>query len=195
MQDRSTTMAGAEIVALLLVLLIVVILAAWVLGTYNRIIRLENQIKNAWGQIDVQLRRRGDLIPNLVETVKGYAAHEKGVFESVSKARAAMLGAKTPEDRMAADNMLSGTLKTLFAVAENYPQLKANTNFLQLQDELSHTENNVAFSRQHYNDTVTTYNITIETFPGIIFASMFEKQSKPVLEAPAATREVPKVQF
>jgi LemA protein len=184
---------GILIVALLAILLLAIL--GWILGTYNRIIRLENRIDNSWGQIDVQLRRRADLIPNLVETVKGYAAHEKGIFESVAKARAAMLGAKTPGEKMQADNMLTSTLKTLFAVAESYPQLKANTNFLQLQDELSHTENNVAFARQHYNDAVTDYNNVIETFPGIIFARMFEKRERPVLEAPAAAREVPKVSF
>ena len=189
-------MAGEVLLILGLVLLVVVLLIlGWILGTYNRIIRLENRIDNSWGQIDVQLRRRMDLIPNLVETVKGYAAHEKGIFENVAKARAAMMGAQTPGEKMAADNVLTSTLKTLFAVAENYPQLKANTNFLQLQDELTHTENNVAFARQHYNDSVTDYNNVIQTFPGIIFANMFNKQRRPVIEAPAAAREAPKVSF
>lgn len=188
-------MAFHGLVVSVLVLLIVLVIAAWILATYNRIVRLENRIDNAWGQIDVQLRRRGELIPNLVETVKGYAKHEREVFEKVSQARAAMLGAKGPAEAMAADNMLTGALKTLFAVAEAYPELKANTNFLQLQDELSHTENKVAFARQHYNDAVTDYNNTVETFPGIIFGAMFNKRERPVLEAPAAAREVPKVSF
>jgi LemA protein len=188
-------MALADLIVLVLVLVIILALAAWILGTYNRIIRLENRIDNAWGQIDVQLRRRADLIPNLVETVKGYAAHEKSVFENVTKARAALMGATSPEGRMAADNMLTSTLKTLFAVAENYPQLKANTNFLQLQDELTHTENTVAFARQHYNDAVTDYNNTVETVPGVIYARAFDKKERPVLEAPPAAREVPKVSF
>ena len=188
-------MADVGFLAGLLVLLLLALIVAWILGTYNRIIRLENRIDNSWGQIDVQLRRRGDLIPNLVETVKGYAAHEKGVFENVSKARASMLGATTPQDKLAADNVLTGTLKTLFAVAEAYPELKANTNFLQLQDELTHTENNVSFARQHYNDSVTDYNNVVQTFPGILWASLFHKQRRPVLETPAAAREVPKVSF
>jgi LemA protein len=166
-----------------------------VLSTYNRIVRLENRIDNAWGQIDVQLRRRGELLPNLVETVKGYAKHEKELFERIAQARAQMLGGGSPKERMAGENMLEGALKTLFAVAEAYPELKANTNFLQLQDELTHTENKVAFSRQHYNDSVTAYNDAIETFPGVVFAAMFNKKERPVLEAPPATREVPKVQF
>jgi LemA protein len=188
-------MAGELLILGIVVLVVLLLIAAWILGTYNRIIRLENRIDNSWGQIDVQLRRRGELIPNLVETVKGYASHERSVFENVSKARAALMGATTPDQKMAADNMLTGTLKTLFAVAEAYPQLKANANFQQLQDELTHTENNVAFARQHYNDSVTDYNNTIETFPGIIFANMFNKKERPMLEAPAATREVPKVSF
>jgi LemA protein len=188
-------MADAGLLVALLIVVVLLVLGAWVLGSYNRIIRLENQIDNSWGQIDVQLRRRGELIPNLVETVKGYAAHEKGVFESVSKARSAMMSAMTPDQKMAADNQLTSTLKSLFAVAEAYPELKANTNFLQLQDELSHTENNIAFARQHYNDTVTDFNNVILTFPGSIFAGMMHKQRRPVLETPAATRDVPKVSF
>lgn len=188
-------LGATELVLILLLVGIPLLILAWILATYNRIIRLENRIDNSWGQIDVQLRRRGELIPNLVETVKGYAKHEKEVFQRIADARAAMLSARTPEDKMHADNMLAGTLKTLFAVAEAYPELKANTNFLQLQDELTHTENKVAFARQHYNDSVTDYNNVIETFPGIIFAKMFDKKERPVLEAPAATREVPKVAF
>jgi LemA protein len=188
-------MALEGLIVGVLVLLILAFVALWILGAYNRIIRLENQIDNSWGQIDVQLRRRADLIPNLVETVKGYAAHEKTVLEDVTKARSAVMGATTPEQKMQADNMLTGTLKTLFAVAENYPQLKANENFLRLQEELTHTENNVAFARQHYNDSVTDYNNVVKTFPGVVWANMFNKHARPVLEAPAAAREVPKVSF
>lgn len=188
-------MALADLVILGLVLLVPLLIVAWILATYNRVIRLENRIDNSWAQIDVQLRRRGELIPNLVETVKGYAKHEREVLENVTKARAALLGATTPDQKMAADNMLTGTLKTLFAVSEAYPELKANTNFLQLQDELTSTENKVAFARQHYNDSVLAFNNTIETFPGLIFGRMFNKKERPMLEAPAATREVPKVSF
>lgn len=187
--------SATELVLILLVIGLPLLILAWVLATYNKIIRLENRIDNSWGQIDVQLRRRGELIPNLVEAVKGYAKHEKEIFQRIADARAAMLGARTPEDKMHADNMLTSTLKSLFAVAEAYPDLKANTNFLQLQDELSHTENKVAFARQHYNDSITEYNNAIETFPGNVFASMFNKKERPVLETPAATREVPKVAF
>jgi LemA protein len=186
---------GVEIIALVLVLLVVLIFAAWWIGSRNRIIRLENRIDNSWAQIDVQLRRRADLIPNIVETVKGYAAHEKGVFENVTKARSALLGAQTPQDKMAADNMLTGTLKTLFAVSEAYPQLRANENFIALQDELSKTENLIAFSRQHYNDSVLEYNNTIETFPGTVIAGSMGKTEKQMLQIPPETRAVPKVAF
>src|ERR1041385_8188051 len=152
----------------LVVVLVVlaVIILAWVLGKINSFIRYENAIDNAWAQIDVQLQRRGELIPNLVETVKGYAKHEKGAIDAVSSARAAMMGAKGPQEKLDASNARTGALGRLFAVAEAYPDLKANTNFLQLQDELSHTENKVSFARQAYNDSVLRYNNAIETFPG-----------------------------
>ena len=159
----------------------------------NSFIRYANTIDNSWGQIDVQLQRRGELIPNLVETVKGYAAHEKGVFTAVSDARARMMGATTPESKMAADNMLTQALGKLFAVAEAYPQLKANENFLQLQDELSHTENNVAFARQHYNDAVLQYNNAIQQFPGNVVAG--GRTKKEMLQVPEASKAVPRVSF
>lgn len=174
---------------------LVVVVLIWIASTYNRIIRLENAIDNAWGQIDVQLRRRADLIPNLVETVKGYAAHEKGVLEGVTQARAGLMNAKTPQEANAADNILTQALGRLFAVAEAYPDLKANTNFLQLQDELTHTENKVSFARQYYNDSVLRFNNAIETFPGMLFAGAMGKKEKPMLEIPPAAREVPKVSF
>lgn len=146
----------------------VVILA--VILIYNNLVTLRNRIDNAWAQIEVQLRRRYDLIPNLVESVKGYAKHEKSVFENVSKARSAMMSAGSVHDKAAANNMLTGALKSLFAVAEAYPQLRASENFQQLQEELAGTESKIAFSRQFYNDNVMSYNTAIQTFPGNAFA-------------------------
>src|SRR4030042_772369 len=140
------------IVAIVVIILVVILL--WVLSYYNRIIRLENRIDNSWAQIDVQLKRRADLIPNLMETVKGYMKHEREVLQNVTNARSAIMSAKTPQENINADNMLTGALKTLFAVAESYPDLKANQNFLNLQDELANTENKIAYSRQHFNDSV-----------------------------------------
>jgi LemA protein len=179
----------------LIVLLIVVIILLWFFGYYNRVIRYENRIDNAWAQIDVQLKRRADLIPNLMETVKGYMNHERGTLEAVTKARSAIMTAKTPQESMDADNMLTGALKTLFAVAESYPDLKANQNFLQLQDELTHTEDKISYSRQHFNDSVLQFNNIIETFPGNIFANMMGKKTREMLQIPEASREVPKVSF
>lgn len=176
-------------------LVVVVLILLWIVATYNRIIRLENGIENAWGQIDVQLKRRADLIPNLVETVKGYASHEKGVLEAVTQARAGLMNAQTPAEANAADNMLTQALGKLFAVAEAYPDLKANQNFLQLQDELTHTENKVSFARQYYNDTVLAFNNAIRTFPGLLFASAMGRVKKVMLEIPAENRELPKVKF
>mgnify|MGYP000421497938 CR=1 FL=1 len=175
--------------------IILIILLLIPIYYYNKIVRLENRIDNAWAQIDVQLKRRADLIPNLIETVKGYMKHEKSVLENVTRARSALLNAKTPQENMDANNMLTGALKTLFAVAENYPNLKANENFLQLQDELTHTEDKIAYARQHYNDSVLTFNNTIETFPGVFFARMMGKKEKEMLQIPEESREVPKVSF
>jgi LemA protein len=187
-------MASGLLIGILLIAAVALILL-YIISARNRIIRLDNTIDNSWSQIDVQLKRRADLIPNLVETVKGYAAHEKTVLEDVTKARSALMGAGTPEDANAANNMLTQALGRLFAVAEAYPQLKANENFLQLQDELTHTENKVSFARQHYNDTVLSYNNAVTTFPGTIFAGSLGKSRKPMLEIPPADREVPKVKF
>ena len=181
---------------LIIILVIVLILVVIVyFSYYNRIIRLENRIDNAWAQIDVQLKRRTDLIPNLMETVKSYMKHERETLESVTNARSALMKANTPQENINADNMLTGALKTLFAVAENYPELKANQNFLNLQDELAHTENKIAYSRQHFNDSVLAFNNTIETFPGYIFARRMGKNEKQMLQIPEADREVPKVSF
>lgn len=174
---------------------VVVLLLLLAISYFNRFVRAANRIDNAWAQIDVQLKRRTDLIPNLVETVKGYAAHEKTVLENVTKARAAVMNAKGPQEAMDADNMLSGALKTLFAVSENYPQLKANQNFLQLQDELTHTENKVSFARQFFNDSVLSYNNAIQSFPGVFFAGVYGRRKRDMLTIPEAERAVPKVSF
>jgi len=183
-----------EIIIGIIVLVLVIVLLVF-LSYYNKIIRLENRIDNSWAQIDVQLKRRTDLIPNLMETVKGYMKHEKEVLENVTKARSAIMSAKSPQENIDADNMLTGALKSLFAVSENYPDLKANQNFLNLQDELTHTEDKIAYSRQHYNDTVLSFNNTIETFPGIIFAKRMGKKERDMLQIQEADRELPKVSF
>jgi len=179
----------------IIVIILVVFFALIYWGFYNRIIRMENRIDNSWAQIDVQLRRRADLIPNLMETVKGYMKHEKEVLENVTKARTALMNAKTPQKNIDADNMLTGALKTLFAVAENYPDLKANQNFLQLQDELTHTEDKISYSRQHFNDVVLSFNNTIETFPGLWFAKRMNRKTRDMLQIPEASKELPKVKF
>src|SRR5436305_5329355 len=141
--------------------------------TYNGLVRLRNRIQNAWAQTDVQRRRRYDLIPNLVETVKGYAAHEKGTFEAVTQARANAINAQGPAAQAQAENMISGALKSLFAVSEAYPDLKANQNFLSLQEELTGTEGRIAYARQFYNDTVQRFNTKIQSFPTVVLAGMF----------------------
>jgi len=158
---------------LYVIVLLVFLAGLYLLGMYNRIIVLLNRIKEAWSGIEVQLKRRTDLIPNLVSTVKGYAKHEKTVFENVTEARSALMNAKGVKDTQAAENMLSGALKSLFAVAEAYPELKANTNFQDLQKELSDTEDKIAYARQFYNSNVLAYNNSIKIFPNNLFSSMF----------------------
>ena len=182
---------------LLIIVLIVVIifLAVTVIHMYNNLVKLRNLVKNSYSQIDVQLKRRNDLIPNLVETVKGYAGHEKGVLEEVTKARTGVMNASTVQETSEADNQLTGALKTLFAVAENYPDLKANSNFQQLQSELSDTEDKIAYSRQFYNDTVLKYNNACQTFPSSMLAKLFGFKQEEFFEAPEAERAVPKVEF
>ncbi len=158
-----------------LVLLLIIIAAVVLIfiRMYNRLVTLRNRCANAWSQVDVQLRRRYDLIPNLVETVKGYAKHESGVFERVTQARAAAVNAQTVKDQAQAENVLTGALKSLFAVVENYPDLKANQNFLMLQEELAGTEGKVAYARQFYNDNVMKFNMSQQVFPSSIIANMF----------------------
>lgn len=168
----------------------------WMIISYNSFIRLKNQVNNSWAQIDVQLKRRTDLIPNLINTVKGYAKHEREVLEGVTKARTALMSADGDVKKAAdAENQLSGALKSLFAVAENYPDLKANQNFLQLQEELSGTENKIAFARQYYNDTVMQYNTKRESFPSNMIAGMFNFKERDLFEIADTEREVPKVEF
>lgn len=178
-----------------IILGVVFLLIIIVIRIYNGLVRLKNQVKNAWAQIDVQLKRRNDLIPNLVETIKGYAKHEREVFENVTKARTAVMSASGVEDKATASNQLSNTLKSLFAVAENYPQLKANENFLQLQEELSGTENKIAYSRQHYNDMVMRFNTKIELFPNNVFAGMLNFKQEEMFKAEESEKKKVKVQF
>lgn len=180
------------IVPIVLLLLVVFI----VIGMYNGLVALRNQVKNAWAQIDVQLKRRHDLIPNLVETVKGYAAHESKTFQNVTDARAAAQKAGTTAERSAAEGKLSSSLMNLFAVAENYPELKANQNFLALQEETATTENKISFARQFYNDTVMNFNNKTQQFPSSIIAGMFGFKAEEMfqLETPG-DREVPQVKF
>jgi LemA protein len=175
-------------------LLVVVVIAAAV-GIYNRLVTLRNRVDNAWSQIDVQLRRRYDLIPNLVETVKGYAAHEKGTFEAVVQARNAAMAAQTVGEHSQAENMLTGTLKSLFALAESYPDLKANQNFLMLQEELAGTESKIAFARQFYNDSVMSFNTAQQTFPANVLAGMFGFTPREYFEIEEEAKEPVKVQF
>jgi LemA protein len=182
--------------ALIILLVIVGALVLIVVGMYNSLVTLRNRAENAWSQVDVQLRRRYDLIPNLVETVKGYAKHEREVFEKVTQARAAAIDAKTVKDQGQAENMLTGALKSLFALAEAYPDLKANQNFLQLQEELSGTESKIAYARQFYNDMVMKFNQKQQVFPSNIIANMFSFKEKEYfeIEEPAAKEPV-KVSF
>jgi len=183
-------MSGEWILGIIIV--VIVLLLIWF---YNSTIGLRLRVKNAWAQIDVQLKRRNDLIPNLIETVKGYMKHEKSVLENITKARSAIMSATTLSAKAKASNQLSETLKSLFAVSENYPQLKANENFMQLQEELTGTENKIAYSRQFYNDIVTIYNTKIQQFPGILFAKLFGFADEKVFETAAEERKNVKVKF
>jgi LemA protein len=179
----------------LIVVAIVILLALAVVLMYNRLVRLRNRTENSWSQVDVQLRRRYDLIPNLVEAVKGYAAHEQTTFEEVTKARMAAQQAQGVEEQAKAENMLTAALGRLFAVAEAYPQLRATENFQQLQAQLADVEQNIAVSRQVYNDTVLTYENALETVPTNIVAGLFNFSPRAYFETEDATREAPAVQF
>lgn len=166
-----------------IILIIVVVLVLAVIAIYNNLITLRQRVKNAWSQIDVQLQRRFDLIPNLVETVKGYMQHEKTVLETVTGLRSSWAEAKTIQEKANLDNKLTETLKTIMAVSENYPDLKANQNFSELQEELRNTENKISYSRQFYNDSVTRYNIKLEVVPSNMVASMFNFKPEVLFEA------------
>ena len=187
---------GVVLIVLLCLGFIVLVVGLWFVFTYNGLVQLRNAVKNAWSQIDVQLKRRYDLIPNLIETVKGYAAHERQTLEAVIAARQAGISASTVKDQAVAENMITGALRQLFALSEAYPNLKANENFMRLQEELASTENKISFSRQYYNDTVQTFNTRQEMFPANLVASMlgFQPAEFFEIEDPAA-REAPKVKF
>ncbi|HXF56884.1 MAG TPA: LemA family protein [Actinomycetota bacterium] len=180
--------------------LVVVLALAALLGflavvLYNRLVTLRNRTENAWAQVDVQLRRRYDLVPNLVETVKGYAAHERSTFEEVTRARALALEARTVEEQGQAENVLTSALRRLFAVAEAYPELQADENFRQLQAELAETENRIAVARQVYNDTVLTYDTALESVPTNVVAALFRFRPRPYFEVEEPAREAPRVGF
>ena len=182
-------------IALWVILGIVVLLLLIFGGTYNRLVALRNRIDNAWSQIGVQLKRRYDLIPNLVNTVKGYAAHEKEIFEKVAEARNAAISAKSVPDQAQAENQITGALRQLFAVVENYPDLKANQNFLALQEELTATEGRIAFARQFYNDSVLAYNNKVQQFPSRIVAGMFNFTPREFFQVEEAATGPVDVQF
>jgi LemA protein len=179
----------------IIILVLVAVILLFFIGSYNRFIVLRNRINNAWAQIDVQLKRRYDLIPNLIETVKGYAKHEKTVFTEVTAARTALMNATTLPEKAKANNQLNATLKTLFAVAENYPQLQANQNFMMLQEELSGTESKIAYARQAYNDSVLSYNNGTQIFPGSIVAGMFGFKQKEFFKTEETEKANVKVKF
>ncbi len=178
-----------------IILVIVVLIVLWIIATYNSLVQLRNRVKDQWSQIDVHLKRRADLIPNLVETVKGYAKHEKDTLEAVINARNKAVSATNATEEMQANNELTGALTKLFALAESYPELKANTNFMDLQANLKDTEDKISFARQFYNDTVLKYKNKLEVFPSNLVAGIFGFKPEPFFEASATERETPKVQF
>ena len=178
-----------------IILAVAVTLALWLIASFNGFVTLKNRAKEAWSDIDVQLKRRYDLIPNLVETVKGYAAHEKEIFEKVTQARSAAMSASGMKDKAEAENQLSGTLKTLFAVSENYPDLKASQNFLELQRELTDTEDKIQAARRFYNTNVRDLNIKVESFPDNIIAKAFGFSQMELFEADANEKQPVKVNF
>ena len=180
---------------LIIIIAIIVMLLLWIVGVYNSLVQLRNAVKDQWSQIDVHLKRRADLIPNIVETVKGYAGHEKGTLEAVINARNKAVSATTKEDEISANGELTGALSRLFALTEAYPDLKANTNFLDLQNTLQETEDKISFARQFYNDTVLKYKNKLEMFPTNIIANIFGFKPEMFFEATNAEKETPKVKF
>jgi LemA protein len=182
-------------IAVLIVVGLIVLLVIWLIVLYNGLVKMRNRIEAAWAQIDVQLKRRYDLIPNLVETVKGYASHERETLENVIQARNMAQTAEGPQAQAQAENVLTGALKSLFAVSEAYPDLKANQNFLQLQEELTSTEDRIAYSRQFYNDMVQSYNTKIQQFPAVVIAGTFKFTEREYFEADDESRGNVKVEF
>ena len=182
-------------IAVIIIVVVLVLLALYVIVTFNGLVSLRNRIENAWAQIDVQLKRRYDLIPNLVETVKGYAAHERETLDAVIQARNAGMSAQGPHDQAEAENQITGALKSLFALSEAYPDLRANQNFAQLQEELTGTEGRIAYARQFYNDTVYRYNTKIQSFPANILAGMFRFGEREYFQADDESRGPTRVSF
>jgi LemA protein len=183
-------------IALIVIVAVIALLTLFIIGIYNSLVRTRNQVDNAWSQIDVQLKRRHDLIPNLVETAKGYMKHERETFEAITQARSQAVAAKTVPEAAQAEGRLAGALSRFMLVVENYPELKANQNFLALQEELTSTENKIAFARQNYNDQVLSYNNQTQVFPSSIVAGMFNFAKRDFFEVEApAEREAPKVSF
>ena len=175
--------------------IIVILLILVLIFYYNRFVVLDNRIDNSLSQIDVQLKKRADLVPNLLSAVKGYMKHEKSIMADVTEARKHLVSAKSLPERAKAGAELQNAFRSIFAIAENYPNLKANENFIQLQQELSAIEERIAYARQYYNDSILTYNNSVESFPGVMFARMFNKQEKQVLQITKEERSVPKVEF
>lgn len=182
-------------IVIIVIAVILVLIILYVIGTYNTLVNLRNRVRDQWAQIDVLLKRRADLIPNLVETIKGYTGHEKGTLEAVIEARNKFTTASTKESEMEASGEITQALNRLFALTEAYPDLKANSNFMDLQAELSETEDKISITRQFYNDTVLKYQNKIEMFPSNIIAGMFKFKAEKFFEASEADKEVPKVQF
>ena len=186
---------SSGLIVAIVIIALVVLLVFVIVGMYNGLVQKRNRAENAWAQVDVQLKRRHDLIPNLVETVKGYAEHERGTFDEVTAARTAAQQAQGPQAQAEAENVLTQALGRLFAVAENYPQLRATENFQQLQAQLSETEQNIAIARQVYNDTVLTYDNALETVPSSIIAGIFNFRPREYFQADEGDRAVPQVSF
>src|SRR3954452_6976 len=183
------------VLPLIIILVVVALLVVVLIVMYNGLVGLRNRVDNAWAQIDVQLKRRYDLIPNLVETVKGYAAHERQTLEAVIQARNMAMSAQGPAEQAQAENMITGALKSIFALSEAYPDLKANQSFLSLQEELTGTEGRIAYARQFYNDTVQRYNTKIQTFPTVVLAGMFHFTQREYFEAEDSARDAVRVSF
>lgn len=182
-------------IILIIVIAVILIILFYIVYIYNKLITARNKVENSWSQIDVQLTRRADLIPNLIETVKGYTSHESSTFENITKARSSLLNADAVSEKAKANDALTKGLKSLFAVAESYPELKANENFISLQEELADTENKISYTRQFYNDTVLMYNNLCQMFPSNLMAKMFDFKEKDYFKSSTESREVPKVEF